>query len=221
MIENFENFEDNLNPGYISDKKIFYQIWISPRNFFRFIDTYKYDKYVNGLLILAGISRTFDRASLKNMGDDFSISGVIAFCIIVGAIFGWIIYYIYSALISWTGKWIDGKGNTDSILRVLSYALIPSIISLLLLVPQIAIYGNEIFKSEGDINSGGIVSNIIFYGSMILEFTLGIWSLVLCVIGISEVQKLSIGKSILNLLLPAIVIMTPILIILLITYVVN
>ena len=92
---------------------------------------------------------------------------------------------------------------------------------MLLLIPQIAIYGNEIFKSDGDISSGGIVSNIIVYGSMILEFTLGIWSLVLCVIGISEVQKLSIGKSILNLLLPAIVIMTPILIIVLIIYVIN
>jgi hypothetical protein len=220
MIENFEEFEDKLNPNYFSDKKLFSKIWTSPRKVFRFINTYKYDKYVTGLLILAGITRTFDRASMKNMGDNFSLWGIIAFCIIIGAIFGWITYYIYSALISWTGKWIDGKGNTDSILRVLSYALIPSIISLLLLIPQIAIYGNEIFKSDGDISSGGIVSNIIVYGSMILEFTLGIWSLVLCVIGISEVQKLSIGKSIFNLLLPAIVIMTPILIIVLIIYVI-
>jgi hypothetical protein len=221
MIENFEEFEDKLNPNYISDKKLFSGIWTSPRKVFKFINTYKYDKYVTGLLILAGITRTFDRASMKNMGDNFSLWGILAFCIIIGAIFGWVTYYIYSALISWTGKWINGKGNTDSILRVLSYALIPSIISLLLLIPQIAIYGNEIFKSDGDISSGGIVSNIIVYGSMILEFTLGIWSLVLCVIGISEVQKLSIGKSILNLLLPAIVIMTPILIIVLIIYVIN
>ena len=216
-----ENFEDNLNPNFISDKKIFAKIWTSPREVFKFINTYKYDKYVNGLLILAGISRTFDRASMKNMGDSFSIWGIITFCIIIGAIFGWITYYLYSALISWTGKWINGKGNTDSILRVLSYALIPSIISILLLVPQIAIYGNEIFKSEGDISSEGIVSNIIVYGSMFFEFTLGIWSLVLCVIGISEVQKLSIGKSILNLVLPALVIMIPILIIVLLFYAIK
>jgi hypothetical protein len=216
-----ENFEDNLKPNFISDKKLFTKIWTSPREVFKFIDTYEYEKYVTVLLILAGISRTFDRASMKNMGDNFSIWGIIAFCIIIGAIFGWITYYIYSALISWTGKWLNGKGNTDSILRVLAYALLPSIISLVLLIPQIVIYGNEIFKSEGDIFSGGIVSNIFVYGSMFLEFTLGIWSLILCVIGISEVQKLSIGKSILNLFLPAIVIMTPILIIVLIIFGIN
>jgi len=158
---------------------------------------------------------------MKNMGDNFSIWGIIAFCIIIGAIFGWITYYLYSALISWTGKWINGKGNTDSILRVLSYALIPSIVSLLLLIPQIIIYGNEVFKSDGDITSGGIVSKIIVYGSIIIEFALELWSLVLWVIAISEVQKLSIGKSILNLLLPAIVIIAPILIIVLIIYVIN
>jgi len=216
-----ENFEDNLKPNFISDKKLFSKIWTSPREVFKFINTYKYDKYVTVLLILAGISRTFDRASMKNMGDNFSIWGVIAFCIIIGAIFGWITNYIYSALISWTGNWLNGKGNTDSILRVLSYALIPSIISLLLLIPQIAIYGNEIFKSEGDISSGGIISNVIVYGSMFLEFILGIWTLFLFVIGISEVQKLSIGKSILNLVLPVIVIMIPLLFIVLIIYVIN
>lgn len=218
MIENFKDFEDNLNSNSISENEIFNKIWTSPREVFKFINKYKYDKYGTILLILAGISRTFDRASMKNMGDSFSLWGIIAFCIIIGALFGWITYYIYSALISWTGKWIDGKGNTDSILRVLSYALIPSIISLFFIIPQIAVYGNEIYKSDGDITSGGIISNIIFYSSLIIEAALGIWSLVLCVIGISEVQKLSIGKSILNLILPAIVIMIPILIIVLIIY---
>ena len=51
---------------------------------------------------------------------------------------------------------------------------------------------------------------------MILELLLGIWTIVLCVIGVSEVQKLSIGKSILNLLLPVLVFAVPIVIIFLI-----
>ena len=143
-----KSFEDKLNTNSISEENIFTKIWTSPREVFKFINTYKYDKYVSVLLILGGITRTFDRASMKNMGDNFSIWGIIAFCLIIGAIFGWITYYLYSVLINWTGKWINGKGNTESILRVLSYALIPSIISLLLLIPQIIIYGNEIFKSD-------------------------------------------------------------------------
>jgi hypothetical protein len=206
-----EQFEDDLKPNFISDKKVFSKILTSPREAFNFINTYKYEKHVTLLMVLGGISRTFDRASTKNIGDNFSLWGIIAFCIIIGAIFGWITYYIYSAMISWTGKWLNGKGNSDSILRVLAYALIPSILSLPLLIPQMAIYGNEIFKSDGEITTGGIISNIIGYGSILLEFSLGIWSIILCVIGISEVQNLSIAKSILNLFLPAIVIIVPVL----------
>lgn len=203
------------NEQKLTDKEIFIKIWTSPRQVLKFINNNHYDKFVNILLVFSGISSAFDRASLKDLGDKIPLSGVIAISIIAGGLLGWISYYIYAALLSWTGKWINGKGNTESILRMISYAMIPTIIALILLIPQIVIYGNEMFKADGDILSAGLISNIIVYGSLLLEFILGIWTLIFIVIGISEVQKLSIGKSILNLLLPVLVIGIPILIIVL------
>jgi hypothetical protein len=208
---------DNINrSGNLTDKEIFSKIWTKPRLIFKFINDNHYDKFVKLLLVLAGISRAFDRASMKDMGDKMSIWGILSLSIILGGLLGWISYYIYAALLSWTGDWLDGKGDTTSILRILAYAMTPAIISLLLLIPQIGIYGNEIFKADGDITSAGLIPNILVYGSMILELILGIWTIVLCVIGVSEVQKLSIGKSILNLLLPILVFAVPIIIIILI-----
>lgn len=195
----------------LTDKEVFTKIWSSPRQIFKFINDKNYDQYMIVLLLLSGISRSFDRASMNNMGDTMSIWAIVGICIIAGGLFGWLSYYIYAALMSWTGKWLNAKGDTDSILRMLSYAMLPSIIALIFLIPQIAIYGNEIFKADGDITSAGLLANIFFYGSILLEFVLGIITIVFCVIGTSEVQKLSIGKSILNLLLPAFVIMVPIL----------
>ena len=208
---------DNINRSEnLTDKEIFSKIWTKPRLIFKFINDNHYDKFVKLLLVLAGISRAFDRASMKDMGDKMSIWGILSLSIILGGLLGWLSYYIYAALLSWTGDWLDGKGDTTSILRILAYAMTPAIISLLLLIPQIGIYGNEIFKADGDITSAGLIPNILVYGSMILELILGIWTIVLCVIGVSEVQKLSIGKSILNLLLPILVFAVPIIIIILI-----
>ncbi len=207
-----EEFEDYAQKSEINPNNIFEKIWTSPRAVFKFINDYKFDRYFTLLIVLSGISRTFDRAAMKNLGDEYSLGGVISYCIIVGALLGWVSYYLYAALISWTGNWLGGKGNTHSIIRVLAYSLVPSILSMFLLIPQIMIYGNGIFQSDGDVVSAGIIGNILFYGSLILELTLGIWSFLLCVIGISEVQKLSIGKSILNLLLPAILFIVIILI---------
>lgn len=207
-----ENLEIKNDLSSINDNNIFTKIWISPRQVLKFINDNRYDKDVTVLLVLSGISRAFDRASMKNMGDNLSIWAILGLCIILGGLLGWISYYIYAALISWTGKWLNGKGNTTSILRILAYAMVPSIIALLFLIPQITIFGVEIFQTDGDITSAGWASNIFFYGSMAIEVILGIWTLVFCVVGISEVQKLSIGMSILNLLLPLLLIFLPLLV---------
>jgi hypothetical protein len=194
---------ENSPENTITQSNIFIKIWTAPRAVFRFIDANRYEKHVTLLLFLSGIVRTFDRASAKNMGDHFSLWGVIGFCLVLGGLFGWVTYYIYSALVSWLGKWLNGNADTQSILRVLSYAMFPSIVALLFLVPQIAIYGNELFKSNGDIYSAGLFANMVFYICLIVEFSLSIWTIVLCVIGVSEVQRFSTGKAIANLLLPA------------------
>jgi len=209
MKDILDNNDENSN---FTDRDLLMKIWTSPSQVFKYINDNHYNKYVTVLLVLSGISRSFDRAALKNMGDHMSIWAILGFCIFVGGLIGWISYYIYAALISWTGKWLNGEGDTTSILRIISYAMIPSIIALVFLIPQIGIYGVEIFKEDGDITSAGWISNVFVYGSMVLEVILGIWTMVFCVVGISEVQKLSIGKSILNLLLPIFVIAIPVLI---------
>lgn len=204
-IEEFENYLEKKE----TEKNLFTLIWTSPRKVFRFIDTYRYSRHVTLLLVLGGIVRGFDRASQRNMGDTHSIEAIIGISVFGGALFGWISYYIYAALLSFSGKWLKGKGSTKSLVRMLAYASVPAIAGLILLIPQIAVYGNEVFKADGDTYSGGIVSNILFYGSLVGQIALWLWSLVLIVIGLSEVQKFSIGKAILNLLLPVLFIGVP------------
>ena len=76
-FEEFENDSKNL-----TDKEIFSKIWTSTREIFKFINDKHYNKYVNLLLVLAGISRAFDRASMKDMGDKMSIWAILGLCII-------------------------------------------------------------------------------------------------------------------------------------------
>ena len=199
----------------LSITEIFTKIWTSPGKIFKRINDEKYNKYVVILLALSGISRSLYQASAKNLGDNMSIWEIFGICIIAGGALGSIVYYIYAVLICWTGKLLKGEGDTKSILNIMAYAMIPSIIALVFLIPQISVYGSEIFKSDGDIISAGVIANIFVYLSSFLEFTLGIWTVALCIIGISEVQKVSIGKSILNILLPGLLIIASISIIVL------
>lgn len=192
----------------VTDKQIFTKLWSEPRLIFKFINDNQYDKYTHILLILAAISHGFDQASTKNTGDKMSLPAVIAMSILAGGIFGWITYYIYAAFISSTGKWLGGIAGTTSVLRILAYAMFPSVLSLLIIITQIALYGNGMFQSEINLEDSSMVSTAFYYFSLLLALTLGIWTICFAVVGISEIQKFSIGKSILNLMLPGLIMLT-------------
>jgi hypothetical protein len=215
-IKNTEDqFAEFEKYDVLSDQDIFTKIWTEPRRIFKFINETKYEKYLYILMFLAGVSSAFDRASSKNMGENYSIFVIVFICILMGGLLGWISYYIYAALLSWTGKWLDGSGDTSSIFRMIAYAMIPSVVSLIFLIPQIAVYGGNLFK-DIDYTFESTLANIIFWISVFCEVGLSIVTLVFTVIGLSVVQKFSIGKAIVNLLLPIAVILLPILLIVLI-----
>lgn len=194
----------------LTDKEIFTQIWTSPRKVFKYIIESGYEKYSYNLIILAGIIRAFNNSMDKSLGDKIPLWGVIAISIVLGGLIGWIFFEAYAWGISKTGKWLKGISDKKGILRIMSYSIIPVIPTIFLIVIQILIYGNEMYKSDGDITSGGLTANILFYSSIVLQIVLSIWTLVLFVIGISEIQKFSIGKAILNILIPALIVMTTI-----------
>ena len=208
--------DNNLEPEtkVLSDSEILKKIWFSPRQVFKYINDYKYGEYVSILLVMGGITTGFNAAISGHWGNGFSPSTVIILSFVVGGIY-WIGYYISAALISWTGEWLNGKGNSKSIIRVIAYSLLPSLITLLLFIPELGLFGNKIFQSNIDLANSGFWSRFVFYIIDFLRVILPLWSFILMIIGISEVQKLTIWKSILNIILPSLVIVVPMMIIIL------
>lgn len=206
----FEEFEKY---NVLSDKDIFTKIWIEPRRVFKFINDTRYEKYLYLLMFLAGVASAFQRSSSKNMGDHSSLFLIVFGCVILGGTLGWISYYIYAALLSWSGKWLNGVGNTSSIFRMMAYAVIPSILGLFFLFLQSAVYGVDYFTDFAGYLEKNMLINVVFWISFAIENLLSLATFVFMVIGLSEVQKFSIGKAILNLILPILFIIVPILLI--------
>ncbi|HEY8937989.1 MAG TPA: hypothetical protein VIM65_22355, partial [Cyclobacteriaceae bacterium] len=96
---------------------------------------------------------------------------------------------------------------------MLAYAMVPSVGGLILFIPQIIFYGHELFVPYKHFINGSLASNIFIYGSTGIRLISEILTIIFCIVGVSEVQKFSIGKSILNLLLAALVILVPLFII--------
>jgi len=207
MSEILDEFEDDIE---LTDREIFMDIWTKPRRVFKFIHKNEYDKHIIKLLILAGITNAFDNISSKSWGDEMSLLGIVALAIIVGGLIGWISYYIYASLISWTGRWLKGTQDTKALIRIFAYSMFPSICGLSLLAIQLLYFKDDIFFSDDFIiDNLNSLDGIVFWGLGIAQLVLGIWSLVLLTIGISEIQKFPIWKAIINLILPIFVIIIP------------
>lgn len=201
MQENFEEFEEVK----FTDQEIFTKIWSNPKQILQYIHKYQYEKNMYIILILIGIVNSLDRASLKNMGDTRSLTEILFISIAIGGLLGWISFYIYSSLVSWTGSWLNGRGNQSSLYRIFTYSMMPAIFTLVFTLVQIVFFGKDTFTSSFDINLENYVLMIIYYSTSLISLGLSIFSLALCVIGTSIVQQFSIGKAILNLVLPVLI----------------
>lgn len=202
---NFEEFDNDLNQ--VDPDKLIFTIWNQPKLTLRYILERCPEKNVFLFFVLGGIVDAISRAANKGMGDTMSLMAVLLITVIAGGLFGWISYFIYAWTLSWTGKWLDGKAEPERFRTVLAWSLVPSIATIILLIPELLVLGEDLFKSTMDDDS--MFSNISLIVFGVLEIVLSVWSLVILVTGIKLVQGFGTGKAILNLILPALVILVP------------
>ncbi len=205
-----EEFPPRPEESRLTDHEVFAKIWFYPKSVFRFINYYEYDKYMVLLLVLVGISNAFDQAFARTMADKLPMVAVIALCIIFGALLGWIGSFIYASLLSWTGRWLKGKATTDDMVKVIAYANIPVVCSLAILPVKIIINGDGMFRQGGEFATDSLTA-LLNSGLMVVDAGLTLWTLVLTIVGIAVTQQFNFWKAILNVLLPILIFLVPLL----------
>lgn len=198
MEEILDDFDHN--PIKIDEDNLLKQIWLEPTATLSYILQNCPEKNVILFLVIGGISRAIDRASLKDMGDDLSTIYILTIAFVVGGLFGWMTYYISAWALSVTGKWLNGNALPASFRTVLAWSLVPTICTLFLLIPRVLIFGDDLFRSVPE--NPFPYFDTIYLSFAFAELIFGIWSLVILVQGIKLIQEFSTGRAILNLLLP-------------------
>jgi len=125
--------------------------------------------------------------------------------ILMGAALGWISYYLAAYFLSYAGDLMKGKANDRDFRVVVAWSLVPAILSLLVIIPQFIFYGagSNNFNFDAYFTSEKLPLTAL----IIIKGVLGIWSVVILVKGIAYIQNFSIGKAILNIILPVLVIL--------------
>lgn len=164
---------------------------------------------------VSGIERLLDK---NTVGDPFDY-GHLTISILAGAALGWISYYILALILSFAGNYLKGKASDRDFRIVIAWALIPTIFSLFVLIPQFIIYG----AGSNDLTFSTYLSprSLFLISLKVISAILGIWSFVILVKGVAYIQNFSIKRAILNIIAPILIIVGIILLFLAIIGVAN
>ena len=195
----------HLNPWF--------SMWTKPRATIQEIVDRDPEHLVLALAAVAGFSGFLDRAAMRSMGDDFQWPTLVLIGAIVGPISGIVGLYLFGWLLRWTGDWIGGRASSREIRTAMAWSSVPIVWALVLWVPELALFGQELFTTETpriDSNTNLLVLFVLFG---LVEMTVGIWAIVVFLKSLGQVQGFSAWKALGNSALAGLVILIPLLLV--------
>ncbi len=178
-------------------------IWLQPRQTMRRIAQRDPDELIILLVSFGGFSEILANASRFNLGDQISIPLIFAMAVIMGPIIGITGMFIATLLLHWTGKWLDGKSSFAMIRAAIAWSFVPIIFFSILWIPQYILLGDVLFESRVVIY--GSKAHLIIVVLNVLRLVIVIWSIVIFLNCLCEIQKFPVWKAIINCFLSTII----------------
>lgn len=177
-------------------------IWTKPRATIRAI--VEYDPMYRFLLLcgLYGFPMGMNFAQNFSLGQVMSVPFILLMVLIFSVFIGMLGVTISSGLLFLTGKLLDGKASFKQTRAVVLWANVPNVINIITWVVLLGTFGSSIFLNvfpETVFTPGQtLLLGLIF----LIQTAVSIWSFVIMLRGLEEVQKFSVWKAILNIIIP-------------------
>ncbi|NGX27271.1 MAG: hypothetical protein K940chlam6_01204 [Chlamydiae bacterium] len=177
-------------------------IWIKPRETLKKVVRFNPKYRFVILSFIYGLPMLLHMAQNLSVGEQFNIIGIVIVALVLATFVGMLGLTIASALVYWTGKWIGGKANYFPVRAAVSWSNVPNIFAIIIWAILIYNFRDHIFLSEFDeMNFVGGQMTLIT-GALFVQAAIAIWSFIILVKGLGEVQGFSAWKGVLNVLIP-------------------
>ena len=176
-------------------------IWTAPRSTISKIVSENPKRGLWPLAWIYGILSLLSGSQSLSLGHSMSLLSLLLLAIVFAPLWGMAVFGIWSWVVYWVGRLLGGVGDFSFIRAAYAWSCAPLLVSLILWVLLISFFGSNLFQQSPDTHfmQQGLV--ILLFGSLIAKTVLSIWSLVIFINTLAEVQKFSILRSISNIIL--------------------
>src|SRR3954454_13583425 len=127
----------------LSVENPFLTVWTRPRATIRAIVDIDPTYRVIPLAMAAGVVQALDRAAQRNAGDKLPLAGILVMAFALGPIFGVAVLYIGTALLSWSGRMLGGRAESEEVRAALAWGQVPALASIPIWLIQLGLIGRE------------------------------------------------------------------------------
>ncbi len=185
-------------------------IWLKPRETIQRIVKKQSDYQLFLLATLSGIAGAVQHASARDLGDTVSVPALIILIILLAPISQFIGFYFKGFILRRVGSWLGGQALTEDVVTVLAWASVPQIFGLVLWLPLLAIFGNELFTSATPTTDAMFTTHpllallvlLMFIPIIAIDVLLWIWGQVILVAGLAEVHAFSVWRALATMVIP-------------------
>ena len=179
-------------------------IWCNPRSTIRSIIEENPKRSLWLLAFICGVTSLFNGFQSFPIAIQIGLIPMLAIAVILAPIWGYIVFAIWSWAVLVTGKLFRGKATFVTARAAYAWSCVPLLVNLWIWLLLVFLYGRILFFGpQPNLVLGGATITIIFL-FLICKVIFSIWSIVIYLQALAEVQSYSVLRAIGNVILAAI-----------------
>jgi hypothetical protein len=169
-------------------------VWLRPRRVFRELASQPIGRFDYLLGAAQGMVGWLAWSRTQNAGATDSVAGILGKGVVLGSLIGVASMYVMATIYTRLGKRAGGNSTRNQVIHVLAYGGVPMAVSLGIWVLTAVLAGEATFMQvpRPDLET---FPALLLRAQFIAYVLLTIWSVVLQVMGFSEVQGLATRKA--------------------------
>ncbi|MGF7089535.1 hypothetical protein JOD24_003418 [Kroppenstedtia sanguinis] len=148
-------------------------------------------KHLVWLICLSGYAIYLEQAAGRGLGDSTALPAIFLFGLIWGPLYGWITWFLIGGLSHLFSRLLDGKANWVETRVAFAWSTIPLIAKLLLWIPQLALFGKEMFTEQTPMLDSSPIGMLLFILFWIVDMSLNVWFFITLSKALGEVHRFS------------------------------